>query len=290
MKIITSVVNNPIFIRLQYHTFKKYCKCDYEFIVFNDAKDFPDSSNGGNIAIRKQIQDVCSELNIKCINIKNDHHINISNFSYRHADAFSQIMNYISLNIDKYFIIDSDVFLIDDFDFKEYEDKKLCGILHCSHGPANPFKNVKFFYYTALQLTYIDYTKIKNKELLMCWKPILGFADTGAESNKWLSKEIENLSSYSEKDLRDNTINGVHFYKRHLSSLCWNKDEAPENIKNKENLMNLLKQDPRNKNDKFFCELFNDKFLHYRAGSNWMNEGLQFHFAFSKALYQVLLE
>lgn len=230
MKIITSVVNNPIFIQLQYHTFKKYCKCDYEFIVFNDAKSFPDSSNGGDITIRKQIQDLCSKLNIKCINIKNDHHKNIISFSDRHADAFSQIMNYISLNIDKYFIIDSDMFLIDDFDFKEYEDKKLCGILHRNHKPS---KSGKFFYYTALQLTYIDYTKIKNKELLMCWRPIPGLADTGGESNKWLSQEIENLAFYSEKDLQGATINGVHFYKGHLSSLWWNKDNAPENIKKK---------------------------------------------------------
>jgi hypothetical protein len=49
MKIVTSVVNNPIFIEIQYHTFKKYMKCDYEFIVFNDAKDFPDFKNLLNI-------------------------------------------------------------------------------------------------------------------------------------------------------------------------------------------------------------------------------------------------
>ena len=52
MKIITSVVNNPTFIEIQYHTFKKYLKLskgngegegegdEFEFIVFNDAKPF----------------------------------------------------------------------------------------------------------------------------------------------------------------------------------------------------------------------------------------------------------
>ena len=46
MKIVTVVVNNPIFIIIQYYTLKKYFKGDYEFIVFNDAKDFPDYTNG----------------------------------------------------------------------------------------------------------------------------------------------------------------------------------------------------------------------------------------------------
>jgi len=39
MKIVTAVVNNPTFIEVQYHTLKKYVKGDYDFIVFNDAKD-----------------------------------------------------------------------------------------------------------------------------------------------------------------------------------------------------------------------------------------------------------
>ena len=33
MKIVTSVVNNPIFIEIQYYTLKKYFKGEFEFIV-----------------------------------------------------------------------------------------------------------------------------------------------------------------------------------------------------------------------------------------------------------------
>ena len=35
MKILVGVVNNPIFIEMQYHTLKKYMTCDYELIIFN---------------------------------------------------------------------------------------------------------------------------------------------------------------------------------------------------------------------------------------------------------------
>lgn len=51
MKVVTAVVNNPFFIEIQYYTLQKYLKCDYEFIVFNDTKSFPDYSNGGDINI-----------------------------------------------------------------------------------------------------------------------------------------------------------------------------------------------------------------------------------------------
>jgi len=34
MKIVTAVVNNPIFIEIQYNTLKKYFQGEYEFIIF----------------------------------------------------------------------------------------------------------------------------------------------------------------------------------------------------------------------------------------------------------------
>ena len=49
MKIITAVVNNPEFVEIQYHTLKRFYQGNYEFIVFNDAKLFPDYTNGGDV-------------------------------------------------------------------------------------------------------------------------------------------------------------------------------------------------------------------------------------------------
>lgn len=45
MKVISIITNNPIFIELQYKSLKKYLHTDYEYIVFNDGKDWPDSTN-----------------------------------------------------------------------------------------------------------------------------------------------------------------------------------------------------------------------------------------------------
>ena len=93
MKVITAVVNNPIFIEIQYYTLKKYMKCDYEFIVFNDAKLFPDYSNGGDINIKEIIEKLCKNLKIKCINIPNEHHITQSEGS-----ATTLLAGFISIN------------------------------------------------------------------------------------------------------------------------------------------------------------------------------------------------
>ena len=72
MKVVTSVVNNPTFIEIQYHCLKKHLHCDFEYIVFNDAKEFPDYTNDNDITIKKQITDTCNELGIKCYEIEND--------------------------------------------------------------------------------------------------------------------------------------------------------------------------------------------------------------------------
>ena len=60
MKVVTAVVNNPVFIEIQYHTLKKHMKCAYEFIVFNDAKQFPDYSNGNDATIYNKIIEKCN--------------------------------------------------------------------------------------------------------------------------------------------------------------------------------------------------------------------------------------
>ena len=48
-------------------------------------------------------------------------------------------------------------------------------------------------------------------------------------------------------------------------------------------------KDIRNKNGKFFCEIYDNVFLHYRAGGNWLREGLHVHKMLTKQLKEALL-
>ena len=67
--------------------------------------------------------------------------------------------------------------------------------------------------------------------------------------------------------------------------------ELPENLKGDTYaaLFTFLKEDVRNVNQKFFCEIYDNVFLHYRAGGNWIKEGMNLHNELTKKLRKVLL-
>ena len=273
MKIITSVVNNPIFIEIQYYTFKKYFQGDYEFIVFNDAKDFPDFTNGNDITIKRQIEDICSKLNINCINIPNAHHRYNSHSSSRVADSMNYILSYQKENPDKYLLLDSDMFLVDFFDIAKYENYD-CAILLQSR-----FDRQLNYFWNGIY--YFDFHKMKNIELLN-WN-ICNGSDTGGMTKDWLKIQLGETPTPNPDEIRwADTNKTFHrkdiYFIKHLWSCSWNIQELPINLQtpNPEKLINFIKNDVRNPsdNDTFFCEIYDNVFLHYRAGGNWRKEGL----------------
>lgn len=72
---------------------------------------------------------------------------------------------------------------------------------------------------------------------------------------------------YSKKQLVDNYF----YYIKHLWSGSWDSSEMPECIKDNNLLRTFLHNDSRNNGGKYFCEIYDDIFFHYRGGSNWMN-------------------
>jgi len=292
IKILTSVVNNPIFIEIQYYTLKTYMQNEYEFIIFNDAKNFPDFTNGYDITIKQQITDLCEKLDIKCINIENNYHKNMK-INDRHADVFNKcILKYQKENPSKYLLLDSDMFLIDYFNINEYSEHN-CAIVLQS-------RNNNITNYMWPGLCYIDFTKIDNIELLD-WSCITAALETpipdepegcdcGGKMKYWLKTQTTEFPICDNiRHSEYNTFNKDNiYYIKHLWSLSWDESEYPENIKIP-HLLDLLKRDTRNKNGKFFCEIYDKKFLHYRAGSNWNNEGMNFHNSFSLALKNIII-
>jgi hypothetical protein len=265
MKVVTAVVNNPIFIQIQYYTLKKYMKCEYEFIVFNDAKSFPDYSNGGDITIKNAIEETCKKLGIACINIPNYHHIKQKSASVRTADSMNFILKFQEKFPDKYLLLDSDMFLIDNFDLTDYNNYDSAIVLQYRD-------NFKSYFWNGLY--YFDFNKMKNKHLLN-WDCIRG-SDTGGMMYKWLLSQSENRYN----------IHNIN----HLSSINWDESTIPENLKDNSKLIHFIKTDPRNKNGKYYCEIFDNKFLHYRAGGNWEKRNMNIHVALSLKLRQSLLD
>ena len=279
MKIVTAVVNNPTFIEIQYNTLKKFFKGDYEFIVFNDAKSFPDFTNGGNTTIKNSIEMLCNKLEITCINIPNEQHKNNKKASIRTADSMTFILNYQKQNPDKYLLLDSDMFLIDYFDINKYSQYD-CAIVLQSR---NDFK-INYFWNG---IYYFDMTKMKNLDLLN-WSCCPG-CDTGGMTQEWLQKQMKDKPIPNTDEIRwKNKLfhtNNIYFIK-HLWSCSWDITELPTNIIETSPIIDFIKNDPRNSNNKFFCEIYDNVFLHYRAGGNWLNEGMDLHYNLSNNLYR----
>jgi hypothetical protein len=270
MKILTSVVNNPTFIEMQYETLKKHAKMEYEFIVFNDSKPFPDFTNGDDPCIHPQIQNICNALNIKCINVPNESHKTNHCPVVRCSEAMNFMLEYMKQNIDEYLIIDSDMFLIDTLNIEEYR-KFDCAIVIQSR---DRIKHIDYFWNG---LFYFNMNKMKNIELLN-WTKVLD-CDVGGMMGHWLSLQSKNIPHVNNiRHSNKNIFNrdGIYFIK-HLWSITWNESEIPENIKTNKELVEFFESDPRNKNGNYYCEIYDDKFLHYRAGGNWNREGLDLH-------------
>ena len=264
MKIVSVFVNNPIFIELMYNSIKKFFKSeqDYEIIIFNDAKTWPDLTNFGDITMKQQIINMCKKLNIPCINIPNSHHKKQISASVRHADSVNFITKFMFTYPDSYFMLDSDMFFIDNFDIKEFENYYFCYI--------NQTKNVfnQTISYPWPNIFYLNINEIPNKHLIN-WYGEKGL-DAGGKCAKWLTT------------LDKNKVLQI----QHLCSLDWSEKDIPESINKSVTL--FLNNDVRNQNGKYFSELYHKKILHYRGGSNWMKDSYKLHYSMINLLAEAL--
>jgi len=247
MKIITPVCNNPNFIRIQAKSFAKHIHEPFEFIVFNDCKKWRDYSNFGNPLIYTEIQRVCQELSIQCIDVPNSEHVRMRSASNRHAMTMNYIFRYMKENPDEYLCIDSDMFLIDTLDLAKWRQTPAYVVYQERTGIQYIWPN----------LFYMDMQRLPHADLVDF--SVTPGADSGGAMHKW-------LSACPKEDVR---------YIEYLQSLKWNtlSREYPDYPA----LSSFLTTDPRNTSGNFFCEIYDGSILHYRAGSNWENRAPGLH-------------
>jgi hypothetical protein len=298
--VVTAVVNNPVFIEMQHHTLKKHFKgSDYEFIVFNDAKDFPDFTNGNDVTMRRKIQDTCRALNITCINVPNDAHKTQRSAAIRCADSMNYMLQYQKSNPGKYLCLDSDMFLVADFDVAKYAGYDCAVVLQSRTLSAGRNMNIHLItgqpvrkaqaHYIWNGIYYFDMTRMKNIGLLN-WNCCPN-CDVGGMMQEWLRVTVGG-SAIPDTDQIRWTNRQFHtrsvYFMKHLWSGSWDMTEMPPDLKQNTKLMEFFQTDPRNTNGKYFCEIYDGVFLHYRAGGNWRNEGAAFHAHLSQLLKQCL--
>ena len=266
MKVITCVVNNPIFIEIQYKTLKKYLKNDFEYIVFNDAKLYPDITNDNNVNIKKEIEELCKRLGIKCINIPNDthYHKSIKCAAMRAAIGMNFMLKYQIANPDQYLILDSDMFLIDYLDVNErYKDYKTAFNLR------KRFLNNMKYRYMWNGIVYMDMRKIEDIYYLD-WGLIYGITDVGGLTEEWMNRQIkdnENIPSVYEIEFNrfDNYHTSNIYFMKAIRGHQWKINEIPKNLNKNKKFIEFLKEDKRNYGELIYSEIYDDIFYHYHS-------------------------
>lgn len=120
--LFTYAYNRPDFIEIQHKTFKKFLKDDYEFIVFNDAKD---------AQMEQAIQAMCARLAIRCVRIPQSIHNQpylkrwpgegFHDPAVRNCNVVMYSLNEIGFDHNGIVVLlDSDMFLIREFSIKNY--------------------------------------------------------------------------------------------------------------------------------------------------------------------------
>jgi hypothetical protein len=278
MKVVSIITNHPIFIELQKKSLEKFLKVDYEYIVFNDGKDWPDITNFYDPICegRQAIIEKCEELKVTCINLPNEKHKHVGCASLRHVDSLQFLLDFMMQYKDEYLVLDGDMFLIDSLDIEKYR----------KHDCACVLQEGTHLRYIWPNFFYVDLNKLKHIEL---FKLNIDGADTGSASHHWLETFPCSFPKCEEIRHSSHQFTNEYFYFiKHLWSCSWNENEIPENLKKNETLLAFLKNDFRNQSGRFFCEIYDQCLFHYRAGSNWMGQPKETHKRQLQNLFSVL--
>ena len=245
--LITHSYNRPDFIEIQYKTFNRFLKDDYEFVVFNDAPD---------MKMENQIVKMCQKYAIKCIRIPQTIHDmpylpHEGGFNSPHA----RCANVVQYSLDTFgfdcdgivAIIDSDLFLIHDFSIEEYMNGYDIAAWAQDRGKVQYIWN---------GIVFLDMRRLPNKRTL-------NFNCGTVED------ETVDVGGYTYYYFQQNPtvaykmMNGLYMKRRAYKSLPSNLDSS---------VKKFLRRKPDN--IEFFIDF---AFLHYRSGANWNKKSSKYH-------------
>ena len=268
----TSIVSShihAIFIETQYKSIKKFFKGDYEFIVINDSRCR---------RTKRKINEKCIELGIKMISVPqkihrhrtltfpNTQEPNVMNACTRCADTVQYAYNKFKNENGIFFLIDSDMFLIKDFDANKYiEDYHVSGLKQ-SRGKI-------YYLWNGIFLMNLNTAPSKDSLNWDCGKVEGESVDVGGQTYHYLENNKDNLKVKYMDQVYLGKIEEYENYKKTKNSL------SEIDISILDDFVNLYK-DFKFNNVKISKEYFNKELLidncvfHIRGGGNWNNEGL----------------
>ena len=220
--IFTSVVNRPDFVGIQHKLFEKFLNKDYEFHVVDDSVD-PE--------ICRQFKEICKSLKITY------HRKPSATKPMNPAQACAHTVQWTYDNLikknhseDIVFFLDSDMFLIDEFDIEEYmSDAIIAGLPQVRGHVTYMWNGIMFFNMLKIEDKDIDFSNgmVDGEMTDVGGHTYWYFKNTGIEMKK--------------------TNEEFPTYPTHFNDIDLQKDSAGYNME-----LHL-----------------DDKFLHYRAATNW---------------------
>ena len=267
--VITHACNRPEFIPIQHKTLKKFLLADYEFVVFNDARD---------PHLRKAISKTCKDLGITHIKIPQEIHdrpylYRMPGESYNHAcvrcaNVVQYSLDTLAFNHDDLvLVIDSDLFLVKPFDIREYmRDYDLAGLAQ-SRDPDVYYIWNGIFILNVPALPHIQELNFN------CGIVKNSFVDVGGYTHYYLEKYAS-------------TLRIKYMGATRLSHLLTDCSEAELHAQGfNAQTIQFIKKGIHN------TEFFeNGTFFHYRGGTNWDGQSQQYHLTKKSILDECLAE
>jgi hypothetical protein len=272
VQIITTVSAWPEALKAQRKLLNQFSKDIFHFIALIDTSATPNPWNLWDSTLRSRAQRIAAEFCDEVILMPEEFHRNRNQlFPYtkvlkarKSNERASDVLQYafrekILNSSRKTFIIDSDMFPIAPFSVSEsLRDFSVRGVFQHRSGRFGKYAE---YYWNGIMM--LDPTKLDFIEEYSfdCGKVNGLKVDTGGQSHWW----IKRIKDSGKQD----TLGEIN----HLASLDWTLQELavllPASIKG------FVETDDRNMGNKLYTEIYDEKFLHFRAGSNWREEPVE---------------
>jgi len=254
IKIYTFAHKRPDFIELQFKSFKKNIKEDFEFIVFNNANFDVDRTHYDGI------NKMCQSLGCQVIDIQKDNELattlphSTDPILFGHDGAYTNAnmacayplcyawQRILSKTDDKICIIDSDMFVTHPIELSPLLDKyQLCFVPQIRHNEIN--EKVAEYMWNGIVLANLQSLPDKEKINWWCGRVKDIPVDVGGQTTMYLDEHPE--------------LKLLHIRVRHIP------DEPTTNF-HPSNYEIIWLEDQQ-------------AILHYRSGSNWNNMSPDYH-------------
>lgn len=276
--IFTYAYNRPDFIEMQYKTFKKFLKDEYDFWVFNDAS---------NESMQHQIEAMCHTYGITCIRIPQE--IHNRPYLYRWPgenfnDPAVRNSNVVQYSLDKYgfdhkgilLLLDSDMFLIRDLHLSEYmQNYDLAGV------PQWRSLNGTTVTYLWIGLVFLKPDRLPNVRSLNFNCGLIGdiHVDTGGQTHHYL---------VNNPGISLRTIDHIGVPLLRCSQCKFSScSHTTQELRKRNCTDSEIKFIQNGGNGALYG---NNTFLHYSEGTNWIAASNDYHMKKTALYYDFINE